>query len=263
MRSAGLSMRTISNRTDLVELFARRQGVNPVTCSWEDLAEFLGDDRFAPCTRRNYQADLRSWFHWLVLMDYRIDDPTLKLHKGKPVRYKPRPVTVEQLGMILGSRMHLRTRAMILLGAYEGFRVHEIAKFRSDDIDGDQVWVTGKGKVRATVPLHPVVAQMAKRMPKGYWFPSYELLGPVQPNSVSVVIGKAMRRAGVNGTAHALRHFFGTQCLKSSGGNLVVTQQLMRHANIASTAGYTLVDDSERRDAVLALPVPFRLRVVA
>ena len=64
-------------------------------------------------------------------------------------------------------------------------------------------------------------------------------------------------RAGVPGSAHSLRHFYGTQTLRSSGGNLRVTQELMRHASPATTAIYTKVDDEQMRAAVDALPIPY------
>lgn len=264
MKSAGMSGRTITARIELVEMMSRRMNVEPVSAGWKTLAVFLADDRFSAGTRQTYLGHLRAWFHWLILTDQRLDDPTLKLHKGKPVRRKPRPVTVAQLGDILETRMHTRTRAMVLLGAYEGLRAHEIAKFRADDFDGDRLRVMGKGGYYDELPIHPLVEEIAERMPDaGLWFPSYTKDGPLLPNSVSTIVGQVMRRAGVRRTAHALRHFYGTQCLKASGGNIVVTQQLMRHANIASTAGYTDVEESERRATVLALPVPVRLRVVA
>lgn len=260
-----MSNRTITARIELIELFGRRMDTEPVTASYTALTMFLADAGFSAGTRQTYLAHFRAFYHWLILTDQRLDDPTLKLHKGKPVRRKPRPVTVNQLGAILDTRMHVRTAAMVLLGAYQGFRCVEIAKFAADDINGDQVQVLGKGGFYDEIPLHPMVAEIAERMPtSGLWFPSHVKDGPTLPNSVSTIVGDVIRRARVRDrTAHSLRHFYGTQCLKASGGNLIVTQQLMRHANIASTAGYTDVDESERRAAVLALPVPARLKLVA
>jgi integrase/recombinase XerD len=66
--------------------------------------------------------------------------------------------------------------------------------------------------------------------------------------------GPALRRAGVAASAHQLRHWFGTQTLRAAGGNLRTAQELLRHADANTTAGYTKVDDADRRAAILALP---------
>ena len=108
----------------------------------------------------------------------------------------------------------------------------------------------------ATVPLHPMVVELAARMPeRGYWFASGSR--PMHRGSVSAAISRAMRRAGVPGTPHACRHFFGTQVLAASG-DVRKTQQAMRHQSIASTAIYTQVSDDSVRAAVAAIPGPTR-----
>lgn len=260
MQAASMSNRTITDRLALVRRFETEIGGDSLAATWQEIAEFLADERYSAGTRQTYHANLHAWFHWLVLMDLRVDDPMLKLRSPVTPRRYPRPVTVAQLGRMLGARMHRRTRAMILLGAYEGLRVSEIAHVRGEHIRGGKFRVVGKGGVDFDLPLHVLVEAQATHLPPtGFWFPSHVRLGPVTGKSVSRIIGAVMARAGVPGTAHSLRHFFGTETLKSSGGNLVVTQQLMRHANITSTAGYTLVDDSERRAAVAGLPVPLSI----
>ena len=143
---------------------------------------------------------------------------------------------------------------MILLAAYQGLRVHEIAKFRGEDIRGGELHVIGKGQVAATVPLHPLVAAEAAKYPQGWWFPSSRTAsGHVHAKSVSTVMGQALERAGVQATPHQLRHYFGTEVFRSSGGNLRVAQELLRHASPATTALYTKVDDAERRAAVAGM----------
>lgn len=262
MDAAGLSNKTIQGRVETISLFARRTGTDPVTASWVPIAEFLAP--YTAGTQQYYRANLRAWFHWLVLLNYRADDPTLKLHRGKPVRRKPRPLSRDQLDALLSARVHPRTMPMLLLGAYEGLRVMEIAKFRGDDIEDGQLRVVGKGGIEDHVPLHPLVARAADGMPPDFWFPSYWNDGPILANSCSSIISQVMRRAGIKAplTPHSLRHTFGTELLKSTG-NLALVQRLMRHTNIASTVVYTDVDQDQRRAAVHSLPVPANLQLAA
>jgi integrase len=53
---------------------------------------------------------------------------------------------------------------------------------------------------------------------------------------------------------HRFRHYFGTTLVRA-GVDLRTVQELMRHRNLASTQGYTLITSGQRRAAVNALPV--------
>ncbi|RBY82709.1 integrase [Blastococcus sp. TF02A-26] len=189
-------------------------------------------------------------------MGYRSDNPVDRLHKPRGVKRTARPITTAQLERVLATVNRRRTRAMVLLGAYQGLRAHEIAKFRGEDIDGPWLSVVGKGSKPARLPLHPAVAAIAHDFPRyGWWFPAHRGPGPVSGNSVSNTISKLMRRAEVNATAHQLRHWYGTEVLRASGGNTRIAQELLRHESLTSTQIYTFVDDDECRAAVLGLPV--------
>jgi integrase/recombinase XerD len=150
-----------------------------------------------------------------------------------------------------------RTRAYIRLGAYQGLRVHEIAKVRSEDIDvhGGSMTVTGKGGKTALLPLHDEVWELARNMPRtGWWFPSPNRPGHhVDGRAVGKAISDAMQRAGIaSGKAHRLRHYFGTELVRS-GVNLRIVQTLMRHESPATTAIYTRVTLEEERAGLAAL----------
>ena len=59
-----------------------------------------------------------------------------------------------------------------------------------------------------------------------------------------------MPRAGINGgTAHRMRHWYGTN-LVASGADLGTAQTLLRHSNLASTAIYPQVVDETRVEAI-------------
>lgn len=142
--------------------------------------------------------------------------------------------------------------------------MHEIAQVRGDDLRGAGLRVRGKGGTLATVPLHPLVRALAETMPRtGFWFPGSDA-GHVHRGSVGAAITRAMRRAGVLGTPHACRHFYGTATLRAAGGNLRTAQRALRHADIRSTAIYTLVTDEEVAAAVEGIPggTSTRLRAV-
>ena len=264
MRAGSLSERTVHSRTNLVRLLATRTGADPVTCTWEPLAAFLTALPSAG-TRVTYQADLRAWFAFLVLTGVRPDNPALLLRKAKRPRRRPRPLTLEQLGRVLSTRMHHRTRVAILLEAYAGLRASEVACTRGEYLRVRPGWirVLGKGGTDELVPLHPVLAEAAATMPQiGWWFPSNSTRPGehVHGNSISAMVSKAIHRAGIEGVGHQLRHLYATATLVQNGGNIRETQELMRHANIASTAIYTAIDPEQMAATISSLPVPLHLR---
>lgn len=59
-----------------------------------------------------------------------------------------------------------------------------------------------------------------------------------------------LRLHGSTFTLHACRHWAATSILRSSGGNLRVAQDLLRHATPNTTARYTQVVGTELRAAL-------------
>lgn len=257
MRAEGLAERTIEERPLVVLRAVAPTGATPLTLTEQGIVDWLGTLP-SPATRATYFGALRAWSAWLVRTHRRDDDPTQILRTPRVPRRLPRPISSTALETVLGTHMWRRTRVMIHLASYQGMRVHEVAKIHGHDIDllSDLLRVHGKGGVETWLPLHPVVRADAQHMPRhDWWFPSpRDPRRPVRRDSVSTTIGHVMRRAGVQGTAHQLRHWYATELLRS-GTDIRVVQMLMRHASLATTALYTLVDSDQEREAVARLPI--------
>lgn len=255
--AAGLSERTITSRAYTIARLAH-DGHDPLSADMDVLIGWLADADISRSSKATYRAHLRSWFGWLNETGRRDDNPAAKLPTAKAPRGLPRPVAPADVAAILSACSDPRARqtsAYVILAAYAGMRVHEIAKVRGEDFLGGEIAVTGKGGVRSTLPLVPVIARLADSMPRaGYWFPTDSATGHVHRCSVSSAISRAMKRAGVSGTPHALRHFYCTQILRATGGDLRKTQRLARHASPATTAVYTQVLDDELLHAASMIP---------
>ncbi|HWA67173.1 MAG TPA: tyrosine-type recombinase/integrase [Mycobacteriales bacterium] len=261
----GLSPRTVQERCNRVREFAELLGVDPRHATTEDVLDYLTAVRararwgqpIKASSIATYYGQLRAWFAWLVMNGYRDDDPTGKIKGPKARRTKPKPLSPAEKIAVYSVRMHARTRAMMLLANYEGLRAHEIAKFHGRQVNrvAGTIQVRGKGDVECDLPLHPVIAELAERMPvDAYWFPSTRASGHdhVTGNSVSIIIGDVFRRAGVPGSVHRLRHTFATELL-ARGANLRVVQELLRHARLSTTEVYTLVSLEQMTDAIAML----------
>jgi integrase/recombinase XerD len=251
MRAAGRADRTIDTRTKGIQALCHHAGnSDPVSITTRDLIRWLGDCRTA-WTRRTYAMTARQWFGWLVEQGYRADDPSQRMPLPPLPRGVPRPASTVSIRQVLEVASR-RSRAYILLGTFEGLRVHEIAKVKGEDFDDGWLYVEGKGGRVDAIPVHPLVEQLRRGYPvNGYWFPGRRGLH-VSANSVTQTIGRAFERAGYHSTAHQLRHWFGTHTQRTTKDSRI-TQSLMRHSSLESTQIYTEVADLRKVEAVRRL----------
>lgn len=252
-----LSRRTIDERLRVIRQLHSETGVQPRSIEALDIVRWMADhDEWTDSTAVTYSSYLTAWFKWLQLTDRRLDNPMLKVGTPKSPDREPRPIADADVPKLVGARMWGKTRVMILLALLAGLRVHEIAHIRGEDFDlpANLLWVRGKGRKLRSVPLHPILRELVGDMPAtGYWFPMRGYPSEhTLPKSVSDIIGGTMRRAGVRGTPHSLRHWYGS-ALHDDGNDIRVVQELMRHKSIASTQGYTKVPDHRRRAAIAGL----------
>ncbi|MCV7005651.1 tyrosine-type recombinase/integrase [Mycobacterium gordonae] len=258
MRGAGRSNRTISETIGVLRRLEKFAGARVECVRPLDIARFLGRKRLKQNSRAAYYGYIHAFYRWWG--ENGGVNAAANLPRPKAPKGVPRPITDEQLRNLLDLRMHRRTRVMILLAAFAGLRVHEIAKIRGEDVDpmARALRVTGKGNVTAELPLHPLLVEAARGMPRrGWWFPgnSRRAGQPILSRSVADLIGDAMDRAGIpGGTAHRLRHWYGTK-LVNSGTDLRTTQTLMRHAQLNTTAIYVQVANPKHAEAINRLGV--------
>jgi site-specific recombinase XerD len=259
----GLSKRTVTERTGLIIRLAEACNTQPQSVTTDNIVEWMAEGEWSPNTRWTYHTTLASWFKWLQKLGIRDDNPMLHIDSPRRHKGEPHPISDDDLIRLLKTRAHTRTKAMLLLAAYQGLRVHEIAKIKGEhfNLSDDTLMVVGKGNAKAVMPLHRAVANLAETMPKkGYWFPGPDR-GHQRRESISGTIKETMIRAGVPGSAHSLRHWFGT-ALVEAGVDLRTVQTLMRHQNLATTEIYTKVSQERRADAINTLnPTGSRARL--
>lgn len=258
-RAQGLSERTITERGQVLAHLASQADRDAFEIRPVDIIRYTGRPGLSQSSRATYHASIRAFYGWCQRVELRADNPADATPTPKRRRAAPRPLGSSQLAAVLAAANRRRTRMMVLLAALAGLRVHEIAKLRGDDFDWSAgvVTVAGKGGKVAMVPVHEAIAAAADGWPAaGWWFGAYDGGdGPIKPGAVSKAIGRAMERAGVAGTAHQLRHWYGTALLEQ-GEDLRTVQELMRHESVATTQIYTLVTSARRRAAIGRLATP-------
>lgn len=259
-RGQGLAPTTVRNRESILRTLQRTTGLPLLELDVSHLRAYLGRPGVAAGTRRTERGAMVAFYQFARDEGLRDDDPTARLAAVTAPKGEPRPFTREQVDAMLTSGAYRRTRAMILLGYFQGFRVSQIAAVHSHDIDLDSgtIRTVGKGSKHGVLPLHPMIRELAATMPRnGYWFPARAgRPGHVSGAAVTNLITKAKIRARITDprlTPHSLRHAFGTD-LVDEGVDIRVIQELMMHASLATTQIYTGVSARLKREGIHALP---------
>ena len=259
-RGKGLADRTINNRDYMLRQLHRTMGRSLLEMTVQDLRAHIGRG-VSKGSMQTERDCYRAFYRFLTEEKLRVDDPSERLPRIRAPRGQPRPYTQEQIDALLASGAYTRTRAMILLGCYQGFRASEMAAIHGRDVDLESgtIRVLGKGGKISFLPLHPTIAELALTMPRdGWWFPARKSnTGHIHSRSVSDLMTRAKKRAGITEpklTGHSLRHAYATALVKS-GVDLRTVQELMRHESLATTQIYTLIDEDQLRDGIQRLAV--------
>lgn len=254
----GMSPVTIESRLGLVRRVAASAAVDPTELSHLDIGGYLARPGLSAGTRSTYYAAVKAWGQYLQVVGVRVDDPMRTLRPPKVARWEPRPVETVQLRVLLARPLHQRIRMMVMLAAFAGLRVSEVAAVSGESFDrtAEVLHVVGKGGKPRRVPIHDELLDASIGWPtQGWWFPGRRPGEHVRPGSVSDTISAAMRAAGIQQplTPHSLRHWFGTT-LVEEGADLRTVQSLLGHASLATTQVYVRASLTLAREAVARLP---------
>ncbi|OZB59984.1 MAG: tyrosine recombinase XerC [Lysobacterales bacterium 14-68-21] len=236
----------------------------------QQLADFAGLDahgmrRFvaaehraglSPKSLQRLLSACRSLFRHLI-REGRLDhDPALGVRGPKVHRKLPQVLDVDEAASLVEhgggeGTLGLRDRAMLELFYSSGLRLSELCGLRWQDLDleGGEVRVLGKGRKTRIVPVgrHAVEALRALGLAEGMSpaSPVFRARGgaPISPRTVQA---RLKTLALLQGSAkrihpHLLRHTFASHMLESSG-DLRAVQELLGHADIATTQIYTHLD---------------------
>lgn len=195
---------------------------------------------WSPQTVNAVTATFRSFYRWAHETGLVERDPAAPLRTVSVPARKPRIASADQISAGMASK-RLEVRALTLLGAECGLRVHEIAKLRKSERQDDWLTVVGKGGQQRTVHISPELADIldeldARRPDSPWYFPS-RTGGHTTTETLRVW---SRRELGTN--PHSLRHRAGTTVYRGTGNNLRVTQVFLGHRYPATTAIYVHVE---------------------
>ncbi|WP_267595458.1 tyrosine-type recombinase/integrase [Carbonactinospora thermoautotrophica] len=162
-----------------------------------------------------------------------------------------------------------RDRALALLPFYAGPRIAETVRLDLDDVRlsarKGELRLLGKGGKPRWVPLHPELrAALAAWLEERRTWPGAQENpalflnrrgGRLSVRGARDVFARIADAAGLDAaTAHALRHTFATTLVRG-GTDLVIVAELLGHARLETTRGYTRPSAEDRERALDLLPV--------
>jgi integrase/recombinase XerD len=273
-------------RRDLADLAdfsaARRQDVG--TAETPDLRHYLAHMERAGFARRTAARRLsafRQFYRYLVLERVRAEDPSAALDCPRLDRPLPKILSEKEVGQLIaeaGKRQGaegLRLTAALEILYAAGLRVSELVALPVGAITRDRrsVFVRGKGGKERVVPLGARAgAALAAYLPKRnafsaaaaspYLFPSHGR----EKHLTRVRFGQLLKElavaAGIDRSRvspHVIRHAFASHLL-ARDADLRAVQQMLGHADIATTQIYTHVLD-ERLKRLVASSHPLADKV--
>ena len=250
--------------TRLAEYATSHGAQTPQELSAAQLREFiyfLKDLGLAPTTIRRQISAIRTYFKFLVGEGIAARDPSERIESPKRWRTLPAVLTVAEVGKLLdapntNALLPQRDVALLEFAYATGVRVSELVSLKLQDISfGERVVrVFGKGGKERIVPfgktalgrIASYVREVRPRLDRGKGRGVLFLNArgtPLSRVGAWGIIKANARRAGLSKrvTPHTLRHTFATHLLEG-GADLRAVQEMLGHADLATTQLYTHID---------------------
>ncbi|MFO7992727.1 MAG: tyrosine recombinase XerC [Marinobacter sp.] len=201
---------------------------------------------------------IRRFYQYLLREHLATDNPALDIRAPRAGKRLPRVADVDQLNHLLDATpedpLEIRDLSMFELMYSSGLRLSELAglSLHSVDFRGGEVRVLGKGSKERILPVGRKALEALER-----WLGARRTMAPEEESALYVSrrgdrlstrsIQSRLSRWGLAKGAdqrlhpHLLRHSFASHMLESSG-DLRAVQELLGHADIATTQVYTHLD---------------------
>lgn len=273
----GLSARTLEaygQDVEKLQHYLEEAGVCLQEARLEDLQTFLAglhDIGIHPRSQARILSGVKSFYRFLVMSDYRDDDPAELLVGPKIGKHLPEVLTVEEIDALIScidrsSKEGQRNCAIVETLYSCGLRVSELCNLKLSDLYLQEgfIKVEGKGDKQRLVPISP---RAIKEI--GYWLSIRNSEWRIKPGCEDTLflarwgngIGRIMvfhlikqlaEMAGItkNISPHTLRHSFATHLLEG-GANLRAIQCMLGHESISTTEIYTHIDRQRLRSEII------------
>jgi len=250
-----------------IEWVGRQSIVTPDAVSKDVVRQYIGfltTMKMAKRTTGRKLAALRRYFGWLARNQQISVDPTIGVRTPSDTGRLPKVLTNEQLGALLHTDdtdqpdwKIARDTAVIELLYGSGLRVSELCSLDIDSINVKQlaVSVMGKGGKERRVPVgEPSLVALKQWVALRSEVVTNASTVALFVNSRGTRLGTRDVRRIIDARSlapthpHALRHTYATHLL-DNGADLRAVQELLGHADVATTQRYTHVSKERLKSA--------------
>ena len=220
----------------------------------------LSREKLSATSIQRHLSSTRSLYKFLARSRSDLDDPTAGVKAPRTPRTLPKSLEPDQVNQLLNhpseTALMARDLAIAELLYSAGLRLSELVGANLNDLDRNEkvITVIGKGQKTRVVPVGgpalTALAEWMKYRPMGKEALGYD--SPLfvtqrgkrmSPRTVQDRLRQLAIKHGMTQRVHphVLRHAFASHLLESSG-DLRAVQELLGHANIATTQIYTHLD---------------------
>jgi integrase/recombinase XerC len=224
----------------------------------DDLRGFVAAEHrrgLAPKSLQRQLSACRSFYRWLLRQGRIAASPADAIRAPKAARKLPQVLDVDEAMQLVevstDAPLGVRDRALLELFYSSGLRLSEVCALKWSDLDFAQglVTVLGKGSKQRVVPVgsHARKALQDLRAESGGQPIDFVFPGrggrQISARAIQLRMKRLAMQRGVFKRVHPhlLRHSFASHMLESSG-DLRGVQELLGHADIATTQIYTHLD---------------------
>ncbi|MEG0025081.1 MAG: tyrosine recombinase [Akkermansia sp.] len=233
----------------------------------DKFSHYLQDKGQARSSRRIEMVHIHIFFRWLKARNFIDIDPAALLDIAKPDRILPETMDEDAVRRLIESidpsdvPLGCRDRAIVELLYGCGLRVSELTSLQLENYDMDEQFlrVTGKGDKTRALPVGTKASQallsyISTARPKLAIKQRDNTIflnrrgHPLTRERIRQIVKERALATGIDQRVfpHLMRHSFATHLLEH-GADLRIIQELLGHADIATTQIYTHVESTRLR----------------
>ena len=268
---SSLSLQSYRSDIDKFERYVKKQDKGLDEIRQSDLSGFLDYLRstgMAPSSIARHLSSIKGFFRYLNRAGETANNPAQSISGPKLFRTHPGALSVEKVKELLDcakratdtdrskKKLTLRDLALLEFLYGTGARVSEAVEAKQSDlyVEMSLVKLFGKGKKERVVPMGHAAWEALKNYQNICRFGlansksgDHIFLnnrgGRLSRMGIWKILNKYVSASGINKkvSPHTLRHSFATHLLQG-GADLIAVQELLGHADIATTEIYTHLD---------------------
>ncbi|MCL5047871.1 MAG: tyrosine recombinase XerD [Firmicutes bacterium] len=242
----------------------------------EGFSAFLVGQHYSRSSVAQMLSAVKGFYRFILEEKKMAVDPTSDVSSIRRPRLLPKPISVEEVDMLLSSvsgtdSVSLRDSAILEVMYAGGLRISEVTSLRLGDVKVTDtgLWVVsvlGKGSKERIVPIgRPAQVALSawlgeggrqaiinrydtgKKIQDSLWVSSKGK--PMTRQTIWRVVKERAAAVGLSEkiTPHTLRHSFASHMI-DNGADIRVIQELLGHASLVTTQIYTKISDKRLKE---------------